>query len=89
MLTAGHGAEPIMIDTTPPVAGYVLDGDTHLQDMTYQPYDDRMCVQWYEWFDAESGIDRFVPSLNLQSIIGNMFVFLQVLVGCWHIAKLN
>ena len=58
MLTAGHGAEPIMIDTTPPVAGYVLDGDTHLQDMTYQPYDDRMCVQRYEWFDAESGIDR-------------------------------
>ena len=60
MLTAGHGAEPIMIDTTPPVVGYVLDGDVHLQDLNYQPYDDRICVQWYEWFDAESGIERLV-----------------------------
>ena len=60
MLTASHGAEPIMIDTTPPIIGSVLDGDVHLQDLNYQPYDDRICVQWYEWFDAESGIERLV-----------------------------
>ena len=58
MLTAGHGADPIMIDTSPPVAGSVLDGDDHIKDMTYQPYDDRMCVQWYDWYDPESGIER-------------------------------
>ena len=62
MLTASHGVEPIMIDTTPPVIGSVLDGDVHLQDLNYQPYDDRICVQWYEWFDAESGIERFVQN---------------------------
>ena len=59
MLTAGHASEPIMIDQTPPVMGSILDGDVHLQDRDYQPYDDRMCVQWIDWFDAESGIDRY------------------------------
>ena len=57
MLTAGHGDQPIMIDTSPPVAGSVLDGD-QLYDLDYQPYDHRMCAQWIKWFDPESGIDR-------------------------------
>ena len=47
-----------MVDTTAPTVGDVLDGDTYMEDMMYQPYDDRMCAQWLNWFDSESGIDR-------------------------------
>lgn len=60
MLTADHAAQPLMMDPTPPVIGSVLDGDEPLFDMKYQSYDERMCVQWYDWFDPESGIDRLV-----------------------------
>ena len=93
MLTAGHGAEPIMIDTTPPVVGYVLDGDVHLQDLNYQPYDDRICVQWYEWFDAESGIERLVNfALHYPSLINchkSFFEFLLCLGSCGQLAHLQ
>ena len=58
LMTSGHGEEPVMLDSTPPEAGHLLDGDVHLKDLAYQPYDDRLCVQWYDWFDPESGIDR-------------------------------
>ena len=58
-MTSGHGEQPIMLDPTPPEIGHLLDGDVHLQDMEFQSYDDQICVQWYEWFDPESGIDRY------------------------------
>ena len=58
MLTADHAKQPLMMDPTPPVTGSVLDGDTSQVDLDYQPEDGRMCVQWYDWFDAESGIER-------------------------------
>ena len=51
--------KPIMLDASPPEAGHIIDGDKHLHDLVYQNYDDRICVQWYGWFDAESGIDRY------------------------------
>ena len=56
-MTASHGDQPIMIDSTPPEAGDVLDGD-QLYDLDYQPYNDTMCAQWHKWFDPESGIAR-------------------------------
>ena len=58
MLTAGHAHQPLMMDPTPPVTGSVLDGDISQVDLDYQSESDRMCVQWYDWFDAESGIKR-------------------------------
>lgn len=57
LLTAGHGKQPIMVDPTPPIAGEVLDGD-QLYDIDYQPYDHRMCAQWLNFYDPESGIKR-------------------------------
>jgi hypothetical protein len=48
---------PIMVDTSPPVPGDMLDGDA-LRDLQYQPYDHRMCAQWPGCYDPESGIAK-------------------------------
>lgn len=59
MYTAGHGDEPILIDKSPPIPGIVLDGDRLAQDRQYQSEDDKICAQWKEFYDPESGIDRY------------------------------
>jgi hypothetical protein len=58
LFTTGHGYEPIMIDRSPPIAGNVLDGDRLRNDRAFQADDDKICVQWIDFFDPESGLDR-------------------------------
>lgn len=59
LFTAGHGDEPILIDRSPPLAGQVLDGDKIQRDLKYQSSDNRICAQWVNFYDSESGIDRY------------------------------
>ena len=59
LFTAGHGDEPILIDKSPPVVGTVLDGDKLQQDLRYQADNKRICAQWVDFYDPESGIDRY------------------------------
>ena len=59
LFTAGHGDEPILIDKSPPLPGDVLDGDRLQRDLKYQSNDRRICAQWVDFYDPESGIDRY------------------------------
>jgi hypothetical protein len=58
LFTAGHGDEPIMIDKSPPIAGNVLDGDRLRNDRAFQADDEKICAQWLDFFDPESGLHR-------------------------------
>lgn len=58
LLTAGHGEDPIMIDTSPPITGELYDGEEYMTDLMYQPFDDYICAQWFNWYDPESGLSR-------------------------------
>ncbi|XP_045189288.2 uncharacterized protein LOC123546793 [Mercenaria mercenaria] len=60
LFTAGHGDEPILIDKSPPVPGRVLDGKFMRVDRAYQAKDNELCAQWVDFYDQESGIDRFL-----------------------------
>lgn len=51
---------PIMIDKSPPLVGDVFDGDKLDKDIQYQHQTDKICGQWKNFFDPESGIRRLV-----------------------------
>ena len=59
LFTTGHGEEPILIDKSPPIAGEVLDGNQVQTDMVYQSDGERICAHWVNFYDPESGIDRY------------------------------
>lgn len=75
LFTAGHGDEPILIDKSPPIPGIVLDGDRLHQDRQYQSEDNRICAQWKDFYDPESGIDRY-SSMHLTVIKWIQLMFL-------------
>ncbi|WAR20843.1 hypothetical protein MAR_014817 [Mya arenaria] len=60
LFTAGHGEEPILIDKSPPIPGNVMDGDRLRKDKQFQADDHKICAQWIDFYDPESGIDRFL-----------------------------
>ncbi|XP_052219885.1 uncharacterized protein LOC127837088 [Dreissena polymorpha] len=60
LFTAGHGDEPILIDRSPPIPGGVMDGNRLRRDRQFQADDHKICAQWIDFFDPESGIDRFL-----------------------------
>ncbi|KAL4222206.1 hypothetical protein ACF0H5_018244 [Mactra antiquata] len=60
LFTSGHGDEPILIDKSPPNPGTVLDGKRLQSDRQYQSDNKTICAQWVDFFDPESGIDRYV-----------------------------
>lgn len=61
---SGHAPQPIMVDKTPPIVGVVSDGDRLQGDLQYQHETDKICAQWTNFFDPESGIRKYI----LQSI---------------------
>ena len=46
------------MDTTPPIAGIVLDGKDHHKDLIYHSSKDRICAAWKDFYDPESGIGK-------------------------------
>ena len=59
LFIASYGNEPILIDMTPPVYGQVYDGDEIKMDLMYQADTREICAQWLDFFDPESGIERY------------------------------
>lgn len=49
--------EPIRVDRTPPVAGYVRDGST--ADNDYQNNNSTICVSWGGFSDPDTGISLY------------------------------
>uniref|UniRef100_A0A1I8J5S5 GPS domain-containing protein n=1 Tax=Macrostomum lignano TaxID=282301 RepID=A0A1I8J5S5_9PLAT len=54
--TVQHADRPILIDLSPPIAGPVLDGSEFKHDADFVGKSDRMCVNWFDFRDDESGI---------------------------------
>ncbi|CAH1802777.1 unnamed protein product [Owenia fusiformis] len=47
---------PIVIDTTPPIAGDLFDGWVHNIDIDYQNRNDILCANWQNFHDPDSGL---------------------------------
>ncbi|XP_055957638.1 uncharacterized protein LOC126824831 [Patella vulgata] len=50
---------PLIIDVTPPIAGQVFDGPIYKHDQTYTKYNNKLCANWIDFYDPESGIASF------------------------------
>ncbi|KAK7113965.1 hypothetical protein V1264_000110 [Littorina saxatilis] len=57
---AGHGTSPILLDSTAPVAGDVMDGNKLGHDTCCQSDSSTICVQWRGFEDPESHIQKYV-----------------------------
>ena len=58
MSTTGSSDEPILIDHSAPFAGHVMDGQQLGQDVCCQSDVTQICVQWQDFYDPDSNIDR-------------------------------
>ncbi|CAH1802680.1 unnamed protein product [Owenia fusiformis] len=47
---------PIIVDTTPPIAGDLYDGWVHNIDIDYQNRNDILCANWQNFHDPDSGL---------------------------------
>ncbi|KAK7498950.1 hypothetical protein BaRGS_00009759 [Batillaria attramentaria] len=56
----GFGNTPILLDSTPPIPGKVMDGAKIGQDVCCQNDSSTICVQWRGFEDPESHIDSFL-----------------------------
>ncbi|XP_070574642.1 uncharacterized protein [Ptychodera flava] len=58
--TVGYAPSPLIVDSSPPIAGEVFDGTVHDHDIDFQSEGDVICVSWHNFYDQESGIQKYV-----------------------------
>ncbi|XP_019614832.1 PREDICTED: uncharacterized protein LOC109462715, partial [Branchiostoma belcheri] len=58
--TAGHGPYPILVDTTPPLAGDVYDGRSHGRQVNFQSSQSEICANWENFWDPDTGIADYL-----------------------------
>ncbi|WAR20773.1 DNER-like protein [Mya arenaria] len=75
LFTAGHGEEPILIDKSPPIPGNVMDGDSLRKDRQFQADDHIICAQWIDFYDPESGIDKFLWGVGTSQQMDDIVAF--------------
>ncbi|KAJ8312545.1 hypothetical protein KUTeg_009918 [Tegillarca granosa] len=75
LFKAGHGDEPILIDRSPPIPGAVLDGELLRQDIMYQSDATKICAQWVDFYDPESGIDTFIWGVGTEPQLDDIVRF--------------
>ncbi|XP_052806219.1 uncharacterized protein LOC128235437 [Mya arenaria] len=49
----------ILLDASPPIAGVVNDGEIYAEDLQFTKYTDKMCTNWHDFHDPESGISKY------------------------------
>lgn len=59
LFAVGHGPVPVLLDSTAPVAGEVLDGMQVKKDARYQSVTTPVCAQWQLFEDPESHIESY------------------------------
>lgn len=64
---------PVLIDTTPPDAGWVHDGLSALDDIQYTSSSASKSCTWDNFKDAESGIGRYEASLHVNGELRKTF----------------
>ncbi|KAI8514390.1 hypothetical protein Bbelb_087140 [Branchiostoma belcheri] len=83
--TAGHGPYPILVDTTPPLAGDVYDGKSHGRQVNFQSSQSEICANWENFRDPDTGIADYLWGVGTSPGDDNVvefkrlrhFVFLQ------------
>ncbi|XP_070573688.1 uncharacterized protein [Ptychodera flava] len=84
--TVGHSDFPIIVDTSPPIAGDVFDGPDHGIDIDFQSSSNRICANWQNFFDPESGISKYILGVgtapNTDNVVSFHDVDHTVTVGC-------
>ncbi|XP_070564497.1 uncharacterized protein [Ptychodera flava] len=55
----GHASPPLTVDSSPPIAGDLFDGPIQGIDIKYQNTQEEICANWQNFYDEQSGIDRY------------------------------
>ena len=55
-MTTGHADRAILLDHTPPIAGFVYDGKNRGFDVAFTAENNQFCFNWDKFHDADSGI---------------------------------
>ncbi|XP_048250793.1 uncharacterized protein LOC124111176 [Haliotis rufescens] len=59
LMRVGVADHPIVIDTSPPIAGTVYDGPVYKHDLNFTKDADKICANWFNFYDPESGISHY------------------------------
>ncbi|KAK7494165.1 hypothetical protein BaRGS_00014638, partial [Batillaria attramentaria] len=78
----GHAKSPIIVDTTPPLAGTVYDGSFSRHDLSFSKDQFQYCANWYNFSDPQSGIDFYMGTVLSET--GEMLTNLTTLDRLEH-----
>ncbi|XP_035697583.1 uncharacterized protein LOC118430698 [Branchiostoma floridae] len=56
----GHAEYPLLVDTTPPVAGTLYDGSVHGHDLNFTSDPNTICANWKDFHDEHSGLSHYL-----------------------------
>ncbi|KAI8486030.1 hypothetical protein Bbelb_361300, partial [Branchiostoma belcheri] len=56
----GHAEEPVLVDTSPPIAGVLYDGSVHGHDLNFTSDPNTICANWKDFHDEESGLSHYL-----------------------------
>eukprot|EP00118_Oscarella_pearsei_P018126 m.184105 g.184105 ORF g.184105 m.184105 type:complete len:5153 (+) comp39317_c0_seq2:47-15505(+) len=57
LMATGHSNKPLLLDHSPPVAGFVNDGKNRGFDLKFTAESNQYCFNWDDFHDADSGIN--------------------------------
>ncbi|KAI8516766.1 hypothetical protein Bbelb_053470 [Branchiostoma belcheri] len=52
----GHAEYPLLVDTSPPIAGVLYDGSVHGHDLNFTSDPNTICANWKDFHDEQSGL---------------------------------
>ncbi|XP_035696857.1 uncharacterized protein LOC118430254 [Branchiostoma floridae] len=55
----GHADQPVLVDTSPPIAGTLYDGSVHGHDLNFTSDPNTICANWKDFHDEESGLSHY------------------------------
>ncbi|KAI8482777.1 hypothetical protein Bbelb_394390 [Branchiostoma belcheri] len=56
----GHADRPVLVDTSPPIAGVLYDGSVHGHDLNFTSDPNTICANWKDFHDEESGLSHYL-----------------------------
>ncbi|XP_046562947.1 uncharacterized protein LOC124271840 [Haliotis rubra] len=63
LMKVGVSDHPIIVDTSPPEPGIVYDGPFFRHDLNFTKDADKICANWFGFYDPESGISHYEMSV--------------------------
>ncbi|XP_078695732.1 uncharacterized protein LOC144924477 [Branchiostoma floridae x Branchiostoma belcheri] len=56
----GHAEYPLLVDTSPPIAGVLYDGSVHGHDLNFTSDPNTICANWKDFHDEQSGLSHYL-----------------------------